>query len=251
MRKQSIKAAAVLLLASMLLASIPAPSYAEEGTSVYISDLDLGIVVPSGFDIFTRENAADDYLFTKYGITHDQLLTMMEAQNSYLDAISVDNLSELTIIRFDSIFSDFDTMSDNSLIALGSVLKELFSSSDVIIEHDGVYSRSQVKFVKFAVRTETDGEIQTLMYTTSFGGNMISFTLQSYSGTEITSAQESTLKQFVDSAYLAQSHRRQVFKTLQNHLCIMMKKLRSNLLFQKIGKKKPFQKKDSILKQSL
>ncbi len=91
MRKQSIKAAVVLLLASMLLASIPAPSYAEEGTSVYISDLDLSIVVPSRFDIFTREIAADDYLFTKYGITHDQLLTMMEAQNSYLDATVVYN----------------------------------------------------------------------------------------------------------------------------------------------------------------
>ena len=201
MSKPFIARVAIILLVIVLVVSIVSPAFAEDGTSLFFPDLDLKVVVPSGFDILTRDMSANDPLFEKYGFTRDQLLSTMKAQNTYLDAISSDGFTELTISRYDSTFSDFNLASDTALKALESVFREMFADVGTTMDSYRIYSHSQEKYVKVQVhRSVTEGTIYTQQYTTVRGGVLINFTLQSYSGSGISSSQESILKKLVDSA---------------------------------------------------
>ncbi len=198
-----MRKAIVFLLVFVLAVSVPFSSFADESNVIYIKELDLSVVVPAGYDTFTRDTAADDPLYSKYGMTHNQMLSTMKAQNSYLDAISGDQKTEITVSAFTTSNSDLDQLSDMAISAMGSTLKEQYSKNGLTVTDYQVYSNSQTKFVRMlAYRSVSGSTIHTLQYTTVFGGKTINFTLQSYSGTGVSSSQEAILKSIVDSVEL-------------------------------------------------
>ena len=191
----------IVVLAALLLVLVAVPVNAEDGTSLYFSELDMKVVVPSGFDVFTRDTSANDPNLKKYGITSDQLVSTMKSQNSYLDAMGSDGYTELTITMFKSDWSDFNLLSDTALKTLFSSIKDEYSKMGLSVSKYDIYSHTQAKFIRmYASRSVTGGKVYTLQYTTVYSGKTINFTLQSYSGTAISASQESTIKKLVDSA---------------------------------------------------
>lgn len=201
MRHSHLTRAIVILLVAILSVFIAVPVHAEDGTSLYFSELDLKVVVPSGFDVFTRDTAANDPNLKKYGVTRDQLISTMKAQSSYLDAMGSDGFTELTITMFKSDWSDFNLLSDTALKTLFSSIKDEYSKMGLSVSKYEIYSHTQAKFIKmYASRNVTGGTIYTLQYTTVYSGKTINFTLQSYAGKAVSATQEATIKKLVDSA---------------------------------------------------
>ncbi len=191
------------LLSFMLLVIIlivPFSSIAANGTAVYIEEMDLSVVIPPEFDFFTRQVTADDPNLKKYGITRDYILSEMKSQGDYLVAFADGANTILEIAMYSTTISDFSSLDVSALNQVASSFSSQYANFGVTLQKYEIYSNSQAKFIKMHMKANGSSDpFYTVQYTTGRGGNLINFTLKSYSGT-ITSSQESALKSITDSA---------------------------------------------------
>ena len=184
----------------LIILIVPFSSKAAEGTTVYIEEMDLSVVIPSEFDYFTRQVKADDHNLNKWGFTRDSLLSEMKAQEDYLVAFADGGDTILEIAMFASTISDFSALTDSALQQLAASFSDQYAKYGVSLQKYDIYSGRQTKFIKMYMYTKGNSNpFHTLQYTTSNGKKMINFTIRSYSGS-ITSSQESALKSIADSA---------------------------------------------------
>lgn len=197
MRKNVIILVSIMLLLP-LLTSI---AIADSENTYYLKTIELTVTVPKGYTVFTRDMKADDPNLAKYGFTKDYLLSTMKAQQTYIEALSGDGLTEMYVAMFvDSGMDDFSKKSDATLKALIDELLPQYASMGITMEKGEVYQHSQTKFIKlYGKHTVSGMTVYTRQYSTVYNGHTYNFTMQSFSG-KISSSQEKDLQSFVDNA---------------------------------------------------
>lgn len=192
------KALSLAIMVIVLFISVSAN--AAGGTTVFIQEMDMSVVIPTEFDYFTRQVTSDDPNLKKYGITRDYVLSEMKSQGDYLVAFADGANTILEIAMFATTYNDFNTLDDSSLQQIASSFKNQYANYGVTLQKYEIYSNSQTKYIKMHMKANGSSDpFYTVQYTTGRGGNLINFTLKSYSGA-ITSSQESALKSVTDSA---------------------------------------------------
>ena len=83
----------VIAALTLLLLGFPhLVGYAAENT-YRLDELGLSVTIPVHLITFTRNTSENDPNFAKLGITKEQMDSIMESENLYLDAISPDRKS--------------------------------------------------------------------------------------------------------------------------------------------------------------
>lgn len=195
------KTALIILSIMLIFPLMSSIAFADSENTYYLKTIDLTVTVPKGYTVFTRDMKADDPNLAKYGFTKDYLLSTMKAQQTYIEALSGDGLTEMYVAMFvDSGMDDFSKKSDATLKALIDELLPQYVSMGITMEKGEVYQHSQTKFIKlYGKHTVSGMTVYTRQYSTVYNGHTYNFTMQSFSG-KISSSQEKDLQSFVDNA---------------------------------------------------
>lgn len=176
------------------------PSYALAANSTYeLDELGMSIELPSDYVVFTRDIKSNDPNLRTFGLTKDEMSSLMQERSIYLNAWDKDLNYEIIVTMIESPFEDYNQFSDTSLSLFVSALEPEYAGMGITLLRSKFYQHSQAKFAKLYISQPDNGEtVYGLQYHTVYDGKAINITLQSYSGT-IDSAKESILKEIVDS----------------------------------------------------
>lgn len=166
-----------------------------------ISQMDLTVSIPSSYDVFTRNMPNNSPLLSEYGISHSDLVKQFAAGSTYLDAVAPDGSEEIVVTMMEEdILSDFNGLGDTTLLTLASALKDEYSDYGLSISSYDIYHHQQLEFIRIYF-SAIDRSTHSLQYYTTYDGKAMNFTIHSYVGS-ISSAQEKTIKDIVDSVNL-------------------------------------------------
>jgi len=192
------KLLSLIILLSMLFFAFS--SYAESGTTVYIREMELSVIIPPEFDYFTRQVKANDPNLKKYGISRDYILSEMESQGDYLVAFADEGETVLEIAKYPTTINDFHSLDDSDLEQVASSFSSQYAQFGITSLETEIYSSPQATFLKMLMQsTNSSDASHIIQYTTSIEGSLINFRIKSYVGA-ITPSQESALKTIIDSA---------------------------------------------------
>ena len=206
MKKTSI----FLTIIFLSLFCISLNSYAVRGTyktektnitykTYKLTDVGIDITIPSDYVVFTRNVKADDPNLAAYGLTQNDLLSIMKNGNFYLDMWDKNVTFEIVVTMIDSPLSDFSSVSDTMLTTLSSAVVPEYEAAGVSVESYEIYHHKQTKFVKIYQSFEQDNDtLYGLQYHTVNDGKAINVTMTSYSG-KIDDTKEEIIKSIVDT----------------------------------------------------
>lgn len=179
--------------------------YAAENT-YRLDELGLSVTIPVHLITFTRNTEENDPSFAKLGITKEQMDSIMESGNIYLDAIAPDGAYEVTATMSKIQLGDFSGYSDDELLELASQLDDVYAEDgveiegtvvkDIEIEGVEVYDHSQEKFLRNHLRIPE--YCDAIQYYTVHGGKLISVQIRTDIG-GLTSYRTDMIKRVVDS----------------------------------------------------
>ncbi|MEA4872224.1 MAG: zinc ribbon domain-containing protein [Synergistaceae bacterium] len=190
------------LLTAAILFAVFIPSAGAAGANTYVVDeMDMSVQIPSDLIVFTRDISADDTNLASSGFTKDELLSIMESEGSYLDALEPDDIDyQICFTMIESTEADFNQLDDNMLQMIGEALKSGFESRGFTIIKSEIFEHPQTKFIKiYQSMPYGDATEFEIKYYTVYAGKAICIVLHLFTG-EITSAHEAVLKSIVDSA---------------------------------------------------
>lgn len=188
--KHILSAALVICLFFCLL---PLPAAANN--ACYLKDVGIHVSIPDEFTVLTQDLDPDDPNLAAAGIDGDWLVSNMQKNHIYLDAIHQDASCEITITVKETDLEDFSNLSDKAMESMADQLLEVLS----YLEIKPVYSKSvrygQAKYAKFYM--SNDGS-HNVTYLTVHCGRNVAIGLNSLTG-EIDPRQEAFLEAVVES----------------------------------------------------
>ncbi len=178
------------------------PVYAHASDVTYALDnLGMSIDLPDSLVVFTRNIESTDPNLSKYGLTKEDMTSLMLERNIYLNAWDEYINCEITVTMTESPFADYNQFSDTVLSALMSSLTSEYQSRGVTLIKSDLYQHIQAKFMKMYISQSNNGDtIYGLQYNTVYDNKAINITLQSYSGM-IDANYETLLKKIVDTIH--------------------------------------------------
>lgn len=188
-----------VFLAACLALCLFSVSASAAGSTYYLSELGMQIDLPEDYIVFTRDTPADDPNFILYGISKEDMDSLLVQQSMYLDAITSTGDAEVVVTMIESPLEDFNQLSDSTLKILASSFTAEYESMGITLLRSEVYQHSQAKFLKIYIsRSSEQGTVYGLQYYTVYDGKAINVTLHSYQG-EIGAYEESELLDIVDT----------------------------------------------------
>ena len=193
--KRSLMVFLILCLAFSLLS----PAAFAAGSSYKLDELGMSIELPQDYIVFTRDIKSNDPNLSAYGLTRDELYSLMVDGCIYLNAWDKDLNYEIIVTMTDSPVEDFNLYSDTALMDLASSAEDEYRNYGITYIKSELYQHSQAKFIKIYISQQSNGSaVYGLEYSTVYNSQSINITLQSYSG-KINSSKEAILKEIVDS----------------------------------------------------
>ena len=193
--KRSLMVFLILCLAFSLLS----PAAFAAGSSYKLDELGMSIELPQDYIVFTRDIKSNDPNLSAYGLTRDELYSLMVDGCIYLNAWDKDLNYEIIVTMTDSPVEDFNLYSDTALMDLASSAEDEYRNYGITYIKSELYQHSQAKFIKIYISQQSNGSaVYGLEYSTVYNSQAINITLQSYSG-KINSSKEAILKEIVDS----------------------------------------------------
>ena len=179
---------------------LPLPAFAASDT-YELDELGMSIEIPSDYVVFTRDVRSDDPNLSAYGVTKDELSSLMLERNVYLNAWDKDINYEIIVTMTESQLVDYNQLSDTTLNGLVSALDTEYAAMGITLIRSDIYQHSQAKFAKIYISQPNNGETAYgLQYNTVYGGKAINITLQSYSG-KIDASKETIIQIIVNSVH--------------------------------------------------
>ena len=161
---------------------LPLSAFAASDT-YELDELGMSIEIPSDYVVFTRDVRSDDPNLSAYGVTKDELYSLMLERSVYLNAWDKDINYEIIVTMTASPLEDYNQLSDTTLSGLVSALETEYAAMGITLIRSDIYQHSQAKFAKIYISQPNNGETAYgLQYNTVYNGKAINITLQSYSG---------------------------------------------------------------------
>ena len=197
MKKRHIVLCICCILSAML--ALPMAAAAADTTEYTIDDLGITLSIPSEYYVFTRDMPSDHPNLIAYGLTRDDLLSILIETDTYLSAFDKDVTGEISITMSDNPLNDFNTMSDTMLEAFAAAFPSVYKSGGMTVTKYGVYRQARTKFVLLYFYEETNvPTTYSAQYLTIYNGKSIYLTYHSYTG-EFSNTAALMLKGIVDS----------------------------------------------------
>lgn len=194
-----MKRIGAVFLAACLALCLFSVSASAAGSTYYLSELGMQIDLPEDYIVFTRDTPADDPNFILYGISKEDMDSLLVQQSMYLDAITSTGDAEVVVTMIESPLEDFNQLSDSTLKILASSFTSEYESMGITLLRSEVYQHSQAKFLKLYIsRSSEQGTVYGLQYYTVYDSKAINVTLHSYLG-EIGPYEEGALLDIVDT----------------------------------------------------
>lgn len=185
------------LLLVVLLAFPGILIYAHAAENVYrLDDLGLSVTIPWSLATFTRDTKSTDPNFNTFGLTKEQLDSLMEDRDVYLNALAMDSSYEIVVTMAKISMDDLYYLSDAELSDVIGSLGDSYAEQGAEVLEAEIYKHPQAKFIKVHVKISSD--TYGMQYYTVYDGKVISFYLQNYSG-DLSSYQKDVIEQVVDS----------------------------------------------------
>ena len=179
---------------------LPLPAFAT-GSTYELDELGMSIEIPSDYVVFTRDIRSGDPNLSAYGLTKDDLISLMLERSIYLNAWDKDVDYEIIVTMRESLLEDYYQLSDTTLNGLMSALETEYAAMGITLIRSDLYQHSQAKFAKIYISQPSNGgTAYGLQYHTVYAGKAINITLQSYSG-EIDSNKEAIIQKIVDTVH--------------------------------------------------
>ena len=183
------------LLIAILLVIPGLEAHAAE--NVYrLDDLGLSVTIPTSLATFTRGTKSNDPNFKAFGITKEQMDSLMEENNIYLNALASNGSYEIVVTMSEIPIDDFYFLSDDELLEFASSLVDGYAEKGVEVIELEVYEHPQAKFVKIHLKLSSDS--YGMQYYTIYDGKAISLTMHSYTG-KLSVYQKQLIEQAVNS----------------------------------------------------
>lgn len=190
-----------LLIIICFVIVMPTHGFAASSSTYDLDELNMSIDIPDDYVVFTRDINSNDPNLSAYGLTKDNMSSLMESGNIYLNAWDKDVNFEIIVTMIDSSLGDFNQFSDTTLSAFASSFESEYKNMGITYLKSEKYQHEQAKFIKIYINQPNNGStVYGLQYYTVYGSKAINVTIQSYSG-KIDSAKEATLKTIVDSVF--------------------------------------------------
>ena len=189
------KAAAVLFILTLL--SAPVALAASDGEYA-IPDLYMKVQVPKDWIVFTRDVAEDDPNLSVIGLDAQSLKTLFEENGVYLDAYQTEPFAEISFVMHnEGELYDLRRLSDEEFEEW--VENDAPARLGYTVNGYSVYDHKQARFISIYVQQDINGTpAYGKQYFTIVNGQGISVNMFSYTGEELTTAQEAALKSIVD-----------------------------------------------------
>lgn len=183
-----------LLIAFLLVFPVTEAHAAE---NVYrLDELALSVTVPDELATFTRDTSKNDPDLATFGITKEQMDSMMTENNIYLNALTENGAYEIVVTMSKISMDDFYYLSDSDLSEIASSFVDGYAENGMQVIESEIYAHPQAKFLKIYLKHSSDSYV--LQYYTIYDGKAISFNLHSYSG-KLSVYQKGVIQQVVDS----------------------------------------------------
>jgi len=196
--KKMAKFLAVLLTMVLLVSSAGATVLSS---NYYIEPLHLSVPVPGDYYVLTRDVAANDPVLADIGMDQASVLSFMEANQLYLDAIEPNVAYEFTVAMEANTIDNFNNYSDIVLRQVADTIPETFVELGMNVTKTELYKNDEASFIViYYYGIDEYGDLNhVLQYFTVYDYQAINFRLFSYVG-EITEENEQLLREVVDGS---------------------------------------------------
>ncbi|MBR6571242.1 MAG: hypothetical protein IKK75_12400 [Clostridia bacterium] len=196
--KKMAKLLAVLL---MMVLCVSTASASMLGDTYYLEDLHMSMSVPAGYYVFTRDIAANDPVLTALGMNREYVVSFLEENQLYLNAIEENVFNEVTVAMSPNTIETFSGLSDVVLDVVTDAIPEELATQGMNVSKTELYENDEAKFIViyYTVVDEYGNTNHVKQYFTIYNYQAINFRLFSYVG-PLSEADEELLLQVVDSA---------------------------------------------------
>lgn len=158
------------------------------------------MVIPEEYVVFTREQMDLEWL-EYYGLTEDEALSILEADNCYLVALSLDGMTEIMLMTEYNVVESFEGVSDafiDKLMYSDELTQELEKNgaTDIKVEK---YENDDLTYLKIYRYLQSENAYG-IQYYVILDHKSINIVLNRYNG-EVTEEDEEVLKGVVDSTF--------------------------------------------------
>lgn len=200
----NLKGIKLLMAILVMVLMIVFTSAAENITAYELKEVGMTVSLPTNYLTATRDMKKDSPFLSATGIAYDSLMSYMQSDYIYLDAVNYDGLpitAEAVIrVTVNQNNDDFNLISDAYIVTsvIPSVLKE-YESSGMPVRKTEIYQHGQAKFIKiYAGFNNGSEDMKFLQYFTGYDNHYITIKIQT-NAAEISSEHEATLQQIIDS----------------------------------------------------
>ena len=191
MKKKPILAAvACLILIFSALAAFAEP------VSYYTEDVGFSVEIPDSFQVVWRGMSPDDPVLDRIGLYYDDAMSILESNESYLEAFTESGMVYITIMVYDTTIPDFSEFSEADFEAYADEYAEEVKEYDISYSHHEKYEHPQTPFIMFRGYNGVFGS-NSITYNTIYEGKEIYVSL--FARDQISSYLESMIKDVVDS----------------------------------------------------
>ena len=183
-----------IMLTVLLIMIFSVSAFAVEMTTYGLNGLGLSIQVPSYCDVYHRSMQADDPLLAEIGLTLEEKLYDMHANDEYLLATSYeDDAVDVEIWAEPTEYSDFDSFRyfdyPDALTSLYNYFEVMYDPEMKVITNHEAYETDRLKFLKIeadwdfsSIFSSDDGDwkIYLMDFYTVYNGSLITISLSSY-----------------------------------------------------------------------
>lgn len=174
--------------------------FALEHNIYELKELNMSIGIPADYVVFTRNKKCDNFVLSRYGLTYENLHSMMKENNIYLAGWDKDKNYELVITMVEELWlKDHKKLNETFCMKIIPKLETVYAGIGINIIKSSIYKQKKVNFIKLHIAYKHDNKpAYGVQYITIYNGKMINITLQTFSKT-IKFTEESILQKIVDT----------------------------------------------------
>lgn len=166
--------------------------------TVVLDEFGFRVDIPEEYLVYTRDIAEDDPKLSYIGFTKDDLISLFESSNIYINGVPDPVADEIIIAVTDVSLADFDGISEGLMESLADAFVEEYTAAGINVINCEIVAHLQTKYIRFCYQN-TANSVYGVQYYTVKNGHAIFITLNSYLET-LNDQQEATIKAVADSA---------------------------------------------------
>ena len=196
-----MKKALKLLLTFLMFISITLPAHAADEIryTVNVNDLDFSIAIPKYYDVFKQDFDNSVSLLKKYGYTAESLFWKMHDDNSYIMAITADDVINVKVASDTLGVMDFNDMPDDIFDMYLSTFESTAVNSGFTQITLETFATHQLKFIRVKYY-DTKARQYKIAFHSTYDG--YSYAIELSSRDDITLTQRMEMDEIVESMYI-------------------------------------------------